>query len=57
MSERSREARAEEPPCDAPNTGYDDRQLGAALKACATCGKWWYFVNHAQTICLWCRSW
>ena len=35
---------------------YDDRQIGAVLKACAVCGQMRHFVNHDSDVCGACRT-
>ena len=35
---------------------YDDRQIGAVLKACAVCGQMRYFTNPASEVCGACRT-
>lgn len=34
---------------------YDQRQIGALLKQCRICLKWYWFVNHAAEVCQACR--
>ena len=34
---------------------YDQRQIGAILKPCRICAKFYYFVNHAAEVCQTCR--
>lgn len=35
---------------------YDQKQLGAILKACVRCLKFRFFTNHAETVCQDCRE-
>ena len=35
----------------AQQDSYDDRQIGAVLKACAVCGQMRYFTRHDATVC------